>query len=376
MEFKYNKSTDSEHTIKLDSTLIYAAWRTGFARGGQKVSFEVLTSFVGNGAKIKAKGKSTGGENLGTVSGQMKNNKFVGQFDIPDDIEMDDMVYFTVDLSGNGLSGESNRIPAAPPIIVSNMKWSAQEARRGDILKLTADVEGCSEETPAKITIYEYDQDKVHDKITELPAVIKKNKIEISWEYEYHEDTDEVPTEEELQRYGKSYNPPEYFFVIEIEEQKFGREQESKLLTFKDYIEIELKDPQGDPVADEKYKLILADGTEKEGTLNADGYARVEGVPPGQYTIEFPDIGFIDNTDKPTDGTTETQPTGGDDTQADDTDTQEDTTGGGGGGTQQTGGDDTQADDTDTQEDTTGGGGGGTQQTADDDTDTQEDSQW
>jgi len=322
MPMEYNKDTDAEHKIKLDSELVYAVWRVGRARAGQMASFEVGTAFVGNGSKIKIKGKTEGGDNLGKVSGKMRNNKFIGELEILDDVELDDAAYFEVELSQVGLSDESNRIPTAPPVVVSNLKWSATEARRGDVMKLTADVEGCEDDTEAKITIFEYDEDKVHDRIVELPGVVKENKIEIFWEYEYHEDVDEVPTDEELKKYGKSYNPPEYFFVIEIDGQKFGREQESGLLTFKDYIEIDLKNQYGEPAADEKYKITLPDGTEKEGNLDDNGYARIDDVPPGKYEIEFPDIGPVDTAEEDGDESVNSAQQAAD---ADDDETEDDT---------------------------------------------------
>jgi len=296
MESKFTKATDTEHKIKLESKLISAVWRTGVARAGQKAGFEILTSFVGNGTKVTAKGKSEGGTKLGKVSGNIRNNKFIGEFDIPDDIDLEDAAYFEAELSQLGLSDESNRIPTAPAVVASNMKWSASEARRGDILTLTADIEGCDDDTDAKITIYEYDEDKVHDKIVDLVTVVKENKIEVMWEYEYHEDTDEVPTDEELKKYGKSYNPPEYFFVIEIDGQKFGLEQESKLLNFKDYVEVHLEDENNQPMENQDFKLYLPDGTEKDGTTDEEGYARIEGVPPGPYTIAFPNRGQSSDT--------------------------------------------------------------------------------
>jgi hypothetical protein len=300
MEMKYSKATDTEHKIKLESSLVYAVWRAGVARAGGKTGFEIGTAFVGNGASVKAKGKSEGGKSLGTVKGKIRSNKFVGEFDIPEDIELDDAVYFEAELSQLGLSDESNRIPTAPAVEISDMKWSAEEARRGDILKLTATVDGCDDETEAIVTIYEYDDDGVHDKITELPAKVMENKIELEWEYEYHEDTDEVPSDEELKKYGKSYNPPEYFFVIEIDGQKFGQEQESKLLTFKDYVEVHLEDENNQPMENQDFKLYLPDGTEKDGTTDEGGYARIDGVPPGPYTIGFPNLGKSSDTSKGT----------------------------------------------------------------------------
>ena len=150
------------------------------------------------------------------------------------------------------------------------------------------DIEGVPDQTDVLVIIMEYDQDGVHDKIVEIPTVVKDKKIEVQWEYEYHEDTDEIPTDQEMRRYGRSYNPPEYFFVIDTEGQRFGQKQESKLLLFKDYIEIILKDAGGNRVANEQYVLHLPDGTQRRGTLDGQGYAKEAGVPPGNVSIEFP----------------------------------------------------------------------------------------
>ncbi len=288
MQAKYSKGTDSAHKIKLEPRLIYAVWRQGVAPAAGEVPFEVGTSFVGSGAPVKVKGKSEGGAKLGTVDGKMRNNVFVGKLSIPDDIEIDDEVYFEVKLSSNSLSGESNRIPAVPGIVVSNMKWSPTEAHRGEVVTLSADVENCRPDSRATVSIFEYDRDNIHDSVVSLPATVTDGKLEVRWEYQYHEDVDTVPTEAELQKYGKHYNPPEYFFVVEIDGQKFGREQESGLLTFQDWIEIKGENLYGEPLRNRDYIVRLPDGTEKKGKLDGSGYARVEGIPPGMCEVEIP----------------------------------------------------------------------------------------
>jgi hypothetical protein len=167
------------------------------------------------------------------------------------------------------------------------MKWSASEARRGDILTLSADVEGLRSGIELTLTILEYDADGAHDRITELPAIVKNKKIEVKWEYEYHEDTDEIATDEEMQQFGNNYNPPEYFFTLTVGDDEFGTGQESGILEFKDYIQLSLTDDGGQPVPDAEYVLILADGTEREGQLDGEGLAREEDVPPGPYSVMF-----------------------------------------------------------------------------------------
>jgi hypothetical protein len=253
------------------------------------VGVEVKTLFVGEGGKINITGKSEKGKNLGKIKDKIYGNGFSGKLTIPEKIKPGDKAYFKVKLSQLGLTAESNRIPLVPKIIVSNMKWDKKEARRGDTLKLTADVEGVRDESEVKVIIYEHDSDGNHDKIAEIPTNVKNKKIEVMWEYEYHEDTDEIPSEDELQKYNKEkhYEYPEYFFVLKIGDEEYGKDLESGILRFKDWIELTLTDEDGEPFADGEYILHLADGSKRDGTLDGDGRLREEDIPPGAISIEF-----------------------------------------------------------------------------------------
>ena len=170
------------------------------------------------------------------------------------------------------------------------MRWSAEEARRGDVLTLSADITGLQSRSEVTLVIYEHDSDSAHDKITELPSTVLDDKIETQWEYEYHEDTDRINTQSDLQPHEGQYAHPEYFFTIKVGETEYGREQESGLLRFKDWYEIMLRDTSGRPVPDANYSARLADGSERTGTLDSDGYARLEDVPPGGVEVDFPDV--------------------------------------------------------------------------------------
>jgi type VI secretion system secreted protein VgrG len=55
------------------------------------------------------------------------------------------------------------------------------------------------------------------------------------------------------------------------------------------FIEINLVDEENKPIAGEAYKITLPNGqTVAEGTLDDKGYARVDGVDPGQCKVTFP----------------------------------------------------------------------------------------
>ncbi|UCF85624.1 MAG: hypothetical protein JSV50_08335 [Desulfobacteraceae bacterium] len=296
---EYKKQTDEVHNITLDSKITNMNWRQKIATVGDTVSFFVQTHHVGSGSDIQVKfedkkGKvklSTGdepGKLKGTVSGKVYGDQFMGTIIVPEKAREE--LKFTVKLNKHGLEMKSKPMIVFPKINVTNLKWGQKEARRGDIVKLSADVENLPDEAEVMIVIYEYDQDGAHDFITKFSCRVKNKKIEAEWEFEYHEDTDEIPTQEEKEKYGKNYNPPEYFFVIDFYGQRFGDEQESGLLEFKDWIEVGLKDGYGAPIKDKKFVIICAGGSKKEGKLDSNGKAKLEDIPPGPYEIDFPEI--------------------------------------------------------------------------------------
>jgi len=296
---EYKKQTDEVHEVKLDSKITNVNWRQKIATVGDTVSFFVQTHYVGSGSDIEVKfedkkGKirlSTGdepGTMRGTVSGKVYGDQFMGTIIVPEKAREE--LKFTVKLKKHGLEMKSKPIIVFPKIKVTNLKWGQKEARRGDIVKLSADVENLPDDAEVMIIIYEYDQDGAHDFITKFPCRVKNKKIEAEWEYEYHEDTDEIPTQEEKEKYGKNYNPPEYFFVIDFHGQIFGDKQESGLLEFKDWIEIILLNDYGEPVGKADYTLYLADGSELKGKVDDHGFAKLDKIVPGPVVVSFPDV--------------------------------------------------------------------------------------
>jgi len=96
-------------------------------------------------------------------------------------------------------------------------------------------------------------------------------------------DPGEVETVKTVQREGKkgkygatkapAYKPPE------TTAEKKAR---------KNWIEIELLDEEGEPVAGETYEIALPDGSVASGTLDEKGFARVDGIDPGSCKVSFP----------------------------------------------------------------------------------------
>jgi len=275
---EHRQQTDQIKKIQLPSSLERVAWTKRTASADALVGFEILTSFVGNGSQIEIELSDHTGKRFGKYKERICGNRFWAQIKIPS--EAKEALYADVKLPKHGLQMKSGPLIVLPAVDITNAKWDKKEARRGDILKLTADVKGIPDGTEGLIEIWEHDDDGAHDFITKFPVLVKDKKVEAEWEYEYYEDTDEIPTENELE---KGYNPPEYFFRVNIG----GVQADSGLLVFKDWITVSLNDSERRRIPDEEYTLYLPDGSEKRGRLNSEGLIEIKDVPPGRYYIEF-----------------------------------------------------------------------------------------
>jgi hypothetical protein len=59
----------------------------------------------------------------------------------------------------------------------------------------------------------------------------------------------------------------------------------------KSWIEIELRNKKNEPVPGEAYRVTHPDGqTVAEGTLDENGFARVDGIEPGACKVTFPNL--------------------------------------------------------------------------------------
>jgi hypothetical protein len=169
------------------------------------------------------------------------------------------------------------------------MQWDRAEVRRQDVVKIQAQFVDMPDEIDIEVKIYEYSDQGHHDPVAGIPTQIAGNKIDVLWQFDYHGNTGQIPTHAELQPYNKQYSHPEYFFVIVIDGIRIGEKQESGLLKFIDYKEIEHTDCEGTPIPNEKFTAYFADGTTRQGQLDENGRARLDDVPPGEIQIEYED---------------------------------------------------------------------------------------
>jgi lysozyme len=285
----HKKQTDNAHQVTLSSSIEGVRWTRRRAAPGGMAGLEIRTRFVGHGAPVKIQLLDKQGRSHGAFDDQIVGNRLDAEVAVPQ--KADGALIADVKLPKHGLSDTSPALWLTAPVTVKNAEWSTDEARRGDVLTLTTDAKGAPAGTEAEVVIFEHDDDHAHDLITRFPVLVEGEKVEAEWEFEYHEDTDDIPRQEELDRRTDEtgdehgdYKHPEYFFRVDV----LGRSAESDLVRFNDWIELALVDREGQPVPNERYFLEQPDGEEKKGTLDEQGKARCE-VPPGPSKVLFPD---------------------------------------------------------------------------------------
>ena len=163
---------------------------------------------------------------------------------------------------------------------ITQAKWSVEEAEVGDEVTLTCDVSGIEPGTPAKLTIFMKDSNSPQEPVTEIESDVNGDKIEGQWTFEVRQDL--MPIQESRDpRAG--YSSPSFFFIVEAD----GVTARSTLLKFKDYIELKLKDQDGNPLGNKNYRLTLSTGEVRNGTLDGQGHAKEENIPPGKVKIIY-----------------------------------------------------------------------------------------
>lgn len=75
-----------------------------------------------------------------------------------------------------------------------------------------------------------------------------------------------------------------------LQDEEAAKEEKPPVEEPQHWIEIELVDDEGKPIANERYFVELPDGSSLSGRTDGLGRARVDGVDPGTAKVSFPDL--------------------------------------------------------------------------------------
>jgi uncharacterized Zn-binding protein involved in type VI secretion len=162
---------------------------------------------------------------------------------------------------------------------VTSAKWSAREAKVGEKVKMEIETSGLESGTPAVIEIFMRDGNFSDQIIKKIDTKISGDKIKEEWEFRV--DDNYLKIQREKLKSG-GYSSPAFYFLVKAADVA-GR---SGLLRYHDFLEIKLLGDDGKPLSGKKFRLHLISGEVREGTLDSNGHAKIEKVPPGESKVK------------------------------------------------------------------------------------------
>lgn len=175
--------------------------------------------------------------------------------------------------------GQQGGQGTAKIVNLSNAKWSKEITKPGDSVKLSVQAQGFEDGTASVITIYRKNINGSEKAIKNIETVVKANKVE-----------SEVVNDFETASPENNPDPREsvegYYFECRTGQNKAV----SALLYIEDFLELELKDSDGRPLANEEYILFLPNGKVESGKLDSNGYRKIEKIPAGKYSLRLPGL--------------------------------------------------------------------------------------
>lgn len=162
--------------------------------------------------------------------------------------------------------------------VITGVRWSVQEARDDDTVQCLVETFGFEDGAPATLDIRVKNlnrPDRIVQSVDDL--TIENGSLSYEWQPSFF-------SEMEGDQEDTGFLAPSFFFTVTIA----GQTERSGLLTYRDFIELELFNENEQPVANAHYSITLSSGETRSGTLDDNGHARVDNIPPGNCRVEFP----------------------------------------------------------------------------------------
>jgi len=172
-------------------------------------------------------------------------------------------------------------------------EWGKETACPGEVLKMRVSLPDLPGEKESTIDVYERDADGNDDLLDEgIPVTLIDGVGTAEWTCRYVDDSDDIPEHEyigeldaeeegEVDDPEKSeWNSPEYYFKIKCD----GQEGLSPVIPYRENLEMEVEDIDGEDIKNAECTLIFVDGTEIKGKIQ-NNILKAENIPPLSFTI-------------------------------------------------------------------------------------------
>ncbi len=296
--------TDQVVKIKLQSYLLLARWLENDIAGNGEAVLEVITAYVGDGAKVEVAIKDLQGKTLETLKGSIYSNMYRARYRIAPGNRTGGMT-LEASLPAHGLKLVGGGAKVGMPVEFSDLKWlkateeSAPEAaEEGQLLRLQAKVKGLSEGDMAHIRLMMH----VHAKkfgspvLLDAEAPVKSGKIEISTRVQMTEKARKVRTQSELDKEGGKYHQPSLAFQIRAK----GVQAESSDIPLISKLSLHFEESPGHAgkLEGKKITITTPDGKTQQKTIPKNGVVLLDKTKPGKHKITGEGIKKLAYTEK------------------------------------------------------------------------------
>ncbi len=177
---------------------------------------------------------------------------------------------------------------------IVSARWSMMTAQRDDDIQLQIQTMGIEDGTAVRIEVYVRDI-RVPDRVVETISdrSISGDSLDVAWHPQWPEEGDDSGTEDTEY---PTYSDPLYYFAVTIGDLN----ARSGLLRFRDTIEIDLSDDNGDPLADTPIVIRLSNGEIRRATTDNNGHHQEEMCPVGGWSVEVDSPATLDEDDSDT----------------------------------------------------------------------------
>jgi len=160
-----------------------------------------------------------------------------------------------------------------------NAHWETDTVNVGEEIRLLVECPAHDEGDSITFEVYKLYAEESGDVITTLDGTVdSQSQAEVTWTYEYQEEDEGTK--------------PQFIFKA-----KSGSlEAVSDVLTVVDVFEADLKDDEGQPVANRAYILTLPDGSTREGVSDDEGKVLEEELPVGDVRFRLEDGSELEQT--------------------------------------------------------------------------------
>ncbi|MFQ5498508.1 MAG: hypothetical protein ACE5FH_02445 [Candidatus Zixiibacteriota bacterium] len=164
--------------------------------------------------------------------------------------------------------------------VIRDARWSVREAEVGQKVTMKVITAGIEDGTKATLDIYVRDLSFASQHLATICTEVRSDRIEQEWELTI--DDKLLNLQDEKMETGR-YSVPFYYFVVAID----TLTERSGLLKYKDWLELTVKDEDGKALADKEYTVLFPNGKICTGTLDANGYVKIEKTPPGRMKLKM-----------------------------------------------------------------------------------------